>query len=95
MCTDNDKPKLNDEKVLRQAKKTLEMYLPLEADGYCVTSETLYDILIVIAANRGTTESVCAASAHILIPYTQVKTDLIDRERESERMSHFYRHAVS
>ena len=56
--TNNDKPKLNDEKVLRQAKKTLEIYLPLEADGYCATSETLYDILIGIAANRGTTESV-------------------------------------
>ena len=39
--TNNDKPKLNDEKVLRQAKKTLGTYLSLEADGYCVTSDTL------------------------------------------------------
>jgi hypothetical protein len=66
----NDKPKLNDEKVLGQAKKTLEIYLPLEADGYCVTSETLYDILIGIAANRGTTESVCAELAGAPDPET-------------------------
>jgi len=73
MCKNNDnndKPKLNDEKVLRQAKKTLEIYLPLEADGYCVTSETLYDILIGIAANRGTTESVCAELAGAPDPET-------------------------
>lgn len=70
MYTNNDKPKLNDEKVLRQAKKTLEICLPLEADGYCVTSETLYDILIGIAANRGTTESVCAELAEAPDPET-------------------------
>src|SRR6266498_4573077 len=61
--TNHDKPKLNDEKVLSQAKKTLEIFLPLEADGYCVTNDTLYDILIGTAANRGTTESVCAELA--------------------------------
>jgi Transposase DDE domain len=68
--TNNDKPKLNDEKVLCQAKKTLGIYLPLEADGYCVRSETLYDILIGIAANRGTTESVCAELASAPDPET-------------------------
>jgi hypothetical protein len=68
--TNHDKPKLNDEKVLRQAKKTLGTYLPLEADGYCVTSDTLYDILIGIAANRGTTESVCAELAGAPDPET-------------------------
>ena len=70
MCTDNDKPKLNDEKVLGQAKKTLERYLPLEADGDRVTSETLSDIWIGIAANRGTTESVCAELAGAPDPET-------------------------
>ena len=70
MSTNHDKPKLNDEKVLRQAKKTLEIFLPLEADGYCVRSETLYDILIGIAANRGTTESVCAELAGAPDPET-------------------------
>jgi hypothetical protein len=68
--TYNDKPKLNDEKVLRQAKKTLGIHLPLEADGYCVRSETLYDILIGIAANCGTTESVCAELAGAPDPET-------------------------
>ena len=68
--TNNDKPKLNDEKVLSQAKKTLEIYLPLEADGYCVTSDTLYDILIGIAANRGTAESVCTELAGAPDPET-------------------------
>src|SRR5262249_16401985 len=68
--TNNDKPKLNDEKVLRQAKKTLERPLPLEADGYRVTSETLDDIWIGIAANRGTAESVCAELAGAPDPET-------------------------
>lgn len=66
----NDKPKLNDEEVLRQAKETLGIHLPLEADGYCVTSETLYDILIGIAANCGTTESICAELADAPDPET-------------------------
>jgi putative transposase len=70
MCKNNNKPKLNDEKVLRQAKKTLGIYLPLEADGYYVTSDTLYDILIGIATNRGTTESVCAELAGAPDPET-------------------------
>jgi len=70
MYTNNDKPKLNDEKALFQAKKTLEIFLPLEADGYCVTTDTLYDILIGIAANRGTTESVCAELAGAPDPET-------------------------
>jgi len=48
----------------------LGIYLPLEADGYCVTSETLYDILIGIAANRGTTESVCTELAGAPDPET-------------------------
>jgi hypothetical protein len=44
MYTNDDKPKLNDEKVLSQGKKTLEIFLPLEADGYCVTTDTLYQL---------------------------------------------------
>jgi putative transposase len=70
MRKNNNNPKLNDEKALCQAKKTLEIFLPLEADGYCVTSETLYDILIGIAANCGTTESVCAELADAPDPET-------------------------
>jgi putative transposase len=68
--TPDNKPKLNDEEVLRQAKETLDIHLPLEADGYIVTSETLYDILLGIAANRGTTESICAELAEAPNPET-------------------------
>jgi hypothetical protein len=70
MYTNNDKPKLNDEKVTSQARKTLEIFLPLEADGYCVTTDTLYDILIGIADNRGTTEAVSAELASAPDPET-------------------------
>jgi len=35
----DDKTKLDDEQVLRQAKKNSEIFLPLEADGYCVHSQ--------------------------------------------------------
>jgi putative transposase len=51
-------------------EKNLEIFLPLEADGYCVRSETLYDILIGIADNRGTAESVCAELAGAPDPET-------------------------
>jgi len=37
--TNNDNPKLNDEKVLGQAKKTLEIFLPLEADRYVIAHD--------------------------------------------------------
>lgn len=41
----------------------MAIHLPLEADGYCTTSETLYDILLAVAVNKGTVESVCAELA--------------------------------
>jgi hypothetical protein len=66
----NDKPKIDDDEVLRQAKETLEIHLSLEADGYVVTTETLYDILIGVAANRGTIESICAELADAPDPET-------------------------
>lgn len=59
----NNKPKLEDEEVLRQARETLAIHLRLEADGYSTTSDTLYDILLAVAANKGTVESVCAELA--------------------------------
>lgn len=58
-----DKPKLNEVAVLRRAQATLEAHLPLEADGYCCTSATLYEVLIGVAAHRSTIESVCAELA--------------------------------
>ncbi len=59
----DDKPKLNEVEVLRRAQATLEGHLPLEADGYCCTSATLYEVLIGVAARRSTIESVCAELA--------------------------------
>ncbi|MEP7343429.1 MAG: hypothetical protein ABI977_37255 [Acidobacteriota bacterium] len=59
----DDKPKLNDAEVLRQAQATMEQYLPLEADGYTCRSETLYQVLIGVLANKSTIESVCAELA--------------------------------
>ncbi len=66
----NTKPKLNDEEVLHQARETLEIHLSLEAHGYCTTSQTLYDILLGVAANRGTVESICAELAEAPDPET-------------------------
>jgi putative transposase len=59
----DDKPKLNDVEVLKQAQAVMEKHWPLEADGYACTSETLYQVLIGVAANKGTIESVCAEMA--------------------------------
>ena len=61
-CGD-DKPKLDDAEVLRRAQATLEKHLPLEADGYCCTSATLYQVLIGVGVKKGTIESVCAELA--------------------------------
>jgi len=61
-CGDH-KPKLDDAEVLRRAQATLEKHLPLEADGYCCTSETLYQVLIGVGVKKGTIESVCAELA--------------------------------
>jgi hypothetical protein len=59
----NDKPKLNEAEVLKRARATLEAHLPLEAAGYGCTSTTLYEVLIGVAAQRSTIESVCAELA--------------------------------
>jgi len=59
----NHKPKIDDDEVLRQVKQNLDKHLTLEADGYIVTTETLYEILIGVAAKRGTIESICAELA--------------------------------
>ena len=49
--------------VLRRAQVTLKQHLPLEADGYRCTSETLYQVLIGIGVKQGTIESVSAELA--------------------------------
>jgi putative transposase len=59
-CDTKNTPKLNDSEVLRLAQQTLETHFPLQADGYSCSSTTLYQVLIGVAANRSTIESVCA-----------------------------------
>jgi len=48
---------------LRRAKATLEKYLPMEAEGYSCTGETLHEVLIGVGVKQGTIESVCAELA--------------------------------
>jgi hypothetical protein len=56
----DDTLKLTEEKVLIRAREVLEEHLPLEAEGYTCTTEDLLNVLLGVAANRGTLESVCA-----------------------------------
>ena len=56
----NDTLKLTDQKVLSHAHRLLEEHLPLAADGYSCTTDDLLNVLLGVAANRGTIESVCA-----------------------------------
>ena len=55
----NDTLKLSDQKVLNEARAVLKDHLPLEADGYKCTSDSLYDALLGVAVNRGTLQSIC------------------------------------
>ncbi len=55
----DDKPKLTDGEVLRQAQDTLEEHFNLHAEGYTCTTTTLYQVLIGVAAKQGTLSSVC------------------------------------
>lgn len=52
--------KLTDQKVLTYARESLSEHLPLQAEGYDCTTEDLLNVLLGVAANRGTIESVCA-----------------------------------
>jgi len=56
----NDTLKLTDQKVLSCARQCLGQHVPLEAAGYTCTTENLLDVLLGVATNRGTVESVCA-----------------------------------
>jgi putative transposase len=51
---------LTDEKVLTEAHTMLSEHLELEASGYKCSSDDLYNVLLGVAANRGTIEAVCA-----------------------------------
>ncbi|MBU2249745.1 MAG: transposase [Gammaproteobacteria bacterium] len=50
---------LTDEKVLEAAQATLGDYLDLHAEGYKCATTDLLNVLLAVAADRGTIESVC------------------------------------
>ena len=56
----NDTLKLSDQKVLTYARENLSEHLPLQADGYECPTPDLLNVLLDVATNRGTIESVCA-----------------------------------
>lgn len=56
----NDTLKLTDQKVLNQAQSLLADHLPLKAEGYACTTDDLLKVLLAVATNTGTLESVCA-----------------------------------
>ncbi len=53
-------PELTDQEVLQHAFSTLHDHLPLYAQGYTCTTKDLLTVLLGVAVNRGTIESVCA-----------------------------------
>ncbi len=56
----HDTPKLTDQDVLQHARSRLQAHLPLHAEGYLCTTADLLNVLLGVAANRGTIEAVCA-----------------------------------
>jgi len=52
-------PTLSDHDVLTHARDGLRQHLPLAAAGYACTTDDLLNVLLGVAANRGTVESVC------------------------------------
>ena len=56
----NHTPKLTDQDVLHRARARLRDHLPLQADGYCCTTDDLLQVLLGVAVNRQTIEAICA-----------------------------------
>src|SRR3989441_11854588 len=56
----DDTPDLTAPEVLHHAYSTLQEHLPLHAAGYACTTDDLLKVLLGVAVNRGTIESVCA-----------------------------------
>lgn len=56
----NDTLELTDQKVLNYAEGLLAAHLPLKAEGYGCSTQDLLNVLLGVAVNRGTIESVCA-----------------------------------
>lgn len=61
---------LSDEKVLDEARQVLQEHLPLEAEGYVCTTDDLYNVLLGVAANRGTLQAVCTDWRSLADPET-------------------------
>src|SRR3970040_1213267 len=56
----HDTLKLTDQKVVSHAQALLAEHLPLEAEGYSCATDDLLKVLLAVAANQATIESVCA-----------------------------------
>lgn len=56
----NDTLTLTDQTVLKETQLTLQEHLQLAADGYKCTTQDLLNVLLGVAADQGTIESVCA-----------------------------------
>jgi hypothetical protein len=65
-----DMPELTDQEVLLHAQEGLKEHLPLHAEGYKCTTDDLWRVLLGVAANRGTLESVCADLVGTPDPHT-------------------------
>ena len=61
---------LTDRKVLEQSRMMLDNDLELKADGYKCSTEDLLNVLLGVASDQGTIESVCAELAGTPDPQT-------------------------
>lgn len=61
---------LTDKTVLEESRALLEQHLDLHAEGYKCATEDLLNVLLAVAANQGTIESVCADLATTPNPET-------------------------
>lgn len=66
----HDTLKLSDAKVLTAARELLKDHLSLAADGYVCTTNDLFDVLLGVAVQRGTIQSVCTDWLGIADPET-------------------------
>src|SRR5260370_28385830 len=55
----NHTPTLSDHDVMMHAREGLSKHLPLAAAGYKCTTDDLLNVLLGVAANQSTIESVC------------------------------------
>ena len=63
-------PRLTDRQVLLHARSRLQAHLPLHADGSRCTTHDLLQVLLGVAVNQGTIETICADLLHAPDPST-------------------------